>query len=260
MKKQSYFNEAWIESKHLTPYMNLATSLTLNGRYQQAINIFKELLESDDSTLEEYKIERSFLKSRYLVALQKSGQEVEFEEELKKRQSSFISRILEKQQIRKQMSGQEPTESTARSVNIRSSKRKEKTSFSKVNTINASYQYTETPGFIESPPTKAEIPEEKKPKIKMRGVADPSFQLEKNMKDEEGPSASLITIEDLLGKQGNAYKIFCKIFQSFANKTSAKHIKISLADIETMLNGLDQDYDSSKGKGSHTKITLDPPY
>ncbi|MGI4850715.1 MAG: hypothetical protein ACRYGR_02095 [Janthinobacterium lividum] len=53
-----------------------------------------------------------------------------------------------------------------------------------------------------------------------------------------------------------AYKIFCKFFERYEFNIKDTQVRISMEEVETLMNHLDQDMDRSKGKGSHTKITL----
>ncbi|MFO0373577.1 MAG: hypothetical protein ACK50V_00030 [Alphaproteobacteria bacterium] len=103
--------------------------------------------------------------------------------------------------------------------------------------------------------------EPKEPKIKTRGEANLSRA--KNAKSqrkisakktEVPPQKNRVPVETLIS--GSALKTFYKLFEGLSGQGRENTIKISLHDVEVLMDALHQDFDASRGKGSHAKVTL----
>lgn len=92
-------------------------------------------------------------------------------------------------------------------------------------------------------------------KQKTKGA--PSIIREQEGTSSSSPSSPLfINVERLL--TGTPLKIFNKFFESQRGRVNDNKVKIYLSEVVTLMTALGQKFDPRAGKGSHTKITVDP--
>lgn len=97
----------------------------------------------------------------------------------------------------------------------------------------------------------------KKEKKKTKGTADPNkATTQSSCLQPETNTMNFIFIENLTSNK-NAQNTFNKLFDKYKNQIrSDKNVVISLNEINALFIALRQEFDPSKGKGSHKKVTL----
>jgi hypothetical protein len=104
---------------------------------------------------------------------------------------------------------------------------------------------------------KAELPLPKREKIKTRKKGHKTDLDSSIDREEMRKEVRLETIEELLKSSPTALEIFYRLFSNYERQhIRVNAIDISMTEIELLMNALHQEFNSSKGKGSHTKITL----
>ena len=94
-----------------------------------------------------------------------------------------------------------------------------------------------------------------KAKKKKKDTPNPQYSSTK-VKEQPSINRPLIQIEQITTNK-NARDIFKRLFSKYEpNIRSDKNVKISLNEISSFYDALDQDHDPSKGKGGHNKTTL----
>lgn len=96
-----------------------------------------------------------------------------------------------------------------------------------------------------------------------QGMAEPKVSVKsiKQQQNQTETGPKFYNIQDIIGKDnGNAIKIFYKLFTRNQKKNKngfSNDVKISLCELQTLFEALEQVFDPGQGKGSHTKVRYD---
>ena len=182
------------------------------------------------------------LQERQLKALFKKKNALSKQKENEKKTAELIRK--QQSNIQKQKELQQNSQSLQRKLDITPKSKSSKTT----NEYIFQSSPTETKNLKREYRNNTE-----KTKIKTRGKAKTTENQIENKQTPQPSKIEIITIEALLkGKPKSAYTTFCDLFQSI----KGIDCKISIADISSLFDALEQDFDPSKGKGSHTKVTI----
>ncbi|MGI4851643.1 MAG: tetratricopeptide repeat protein [Janthinobacterium lividum] len=247
-------------------YHVLAAANFRVGNYVESKKIFKDLLNVSKEVLKEDGIKKGKLLNNYKILLAQldNDPDNELKTILLEQQEKKFAKIRQRAaRVKKSIEVVKRIQQKNIEINAQA---QAKTPILKSPVIEKSESaLSENDNFETFSNDKKVIPNtfEPKAKTKTRGKANLQAQRKKvpiqkkissstNKNNEE----KYLKIEDLLKPSSQAYDIFCKIFERYASNVTDKDVKISLEDIEILMNHLNQDFDKSKGKGSHTKVTI----
>ena len=255
----------------VTCLANICLCLLKLERYDEVLIKSKEALDLFSKSTNvhhsnKFKPTRSGLKKYYNIALKETGGEKYFEELLLKKQrkaletNKHIAKLImsskeeKKSRIEHGKNGEKKHHNTPRASN----QIKDGANFHYKNELQNSSFDNERIEENKSSLTKYEPPAVKLKK-KTRGtphqqIVSPQSQCVAQTKPSNTPFIHI----DQLTLNKNAHNIFNRLFAKYdPNIKSDSNVQISLGEINCLFKALKQDFDSSKGHGSHKKLTLD---
>lgn len=242
-------------------YSDLLTAQMFLGKYEGALSTLNLLRNPSIEKINEYDLKDDYyrdMQKLYIQVLQLAGKTEEVKEVLLKKNEKVLRRnpkiagliklaqakhqeALKKKALLKQEKDELQKKIAGRMQILNKEALEEKENFP-----NTPFQYTEKSQKAKS--------EERKEKVKTHKSTQ---QEPAQVIAEPEPRASLIHIETLTNNK-NAWKTFYKLFDKYRNDVkSDKNVTITVTEIQAFFKALDQEYNVSKGHGSHAKATLD---
>lgn len=237
---------------------NFAVANIMCEKYdEEDLKKIEKVVKFSENEKERYPMKRSIVKNTYMYSLIKSGKEAALTDYLLSDLQKSLAVSLEKrtqhaQKIRAatevgRQSSQRTTTRTTPTVTRQP--------------IRSSQQNTTTyedPFYHDPKVTETVVVSQPKEKIKKRGTPDPKrAESQSTTENRQINSRPILCIESLTDNK-NAREIFGRLFSFHPKKKSCfnNKVKISLHEINTLFKALKQDYNPSKGHGSHKKLTL----
>lgn len=235
----------------------LAGAYGLNGDYKKAIEEIRIALKTPNTNIQE-------LEKVLLIFYQKAGMTKEASELMAKKMQESVEHRRKKGEVKKQQQQKEikqPPKTTPKKIETEEEKKRSKKLKEE---LLKSKKYSKEPEVynFESDNLKKEYTKVSDEKTKTRKAPDPEKNSKRSIeyvsKKEtltEDKKEEVLKLEDLLNS--NSCQTVSDIFEVFLGGKKAASVKVSLDDIELVWKALGGDFDTSKGKGSHTKLTID---
>lgn len=239
----------------------LATMLTFNGHYDEAISHYYTVLKAGDYN-------DGLLELELLQALQLAGRDAEATD-LLLNEFTHIRNNLErhkepqKPSIKEEVEKKQPQFTPKRKVQEKAQPTPKTKGHSE-----SSYDQTSSVELFSSTSPRVNLKKEildrekeRPKKEKRKGTPNPDFkqvQEGKELKTAKAlptPQVTEITVEELLGENSHHYETFYKFFSYLDDDTKLTSVHITMKQALQLLKFFGE-VDRSKGKGSHTKATL----
>ncbi|MBY0292287.1 MAG: hypothetical protein K2W92_03265, partial [Alphaproteobacteria bacterium] len=256
-------------------HLQRTRALVLLGEYSEACDAFQKLVTYPASQWRPLGIEKTTLYKEYAAALQKAGKESEVTNLLMRQQQKILEKgmrwgklvkdavMLQRQQAeREEQQRVERRQEEEIAQQRRDEVRGREISFpqtSSSSSQSSSSSSQEPVSSWEGSRPSRFLPPSYRKKQKTKGTPSLGVVQEGTFSSSSSASSSpspFVNVESLL--TGTPLKIFNKFFENQRGGVSDNKVKIYLSEVETLMTALGQRFDPSSGKGSHTKVTVNP--
>lgn len=245
--------------------MSYAMCLAINNNYKDASQELNRILK-----MENVNVDRDCTERFLIVFYQRADMDSEASKLIEKRTEKALKRIAEKKHsIEESGRKLEGEKIKPKNVSLTKDPTQEKIDRDKLKKalLNSEKFRRDEKEAISSDSLSGNLKKEyltqnltAKPKTHKLGDLTKKTKKKVNVPSKKEPESAPIlketqTLEDLLNK--NNYETVLEIFRVFMREKNAAAAKISMDSIDRLFSSLGGDFDASKGKGSHTKLTID---